>query len=177
MTGTRKTILIGMLAGAVFAALWIYLGLKIWASDVAPIDTMAARLGFAIQYEIFVGLMLLAGVGTVARQRFFSDHDIDGSAPEQGSSVELNIRYIENTSEQVVLAFIAHLSLAVVIPIHLLHIIPLLVSLFVVARICFWIGYHISPAARAMGFAATFYPTVVAYVYVVVKVLSGAAAS
>ena len=33
---------------------------------------------------------------------------------------------------------------------------------FGVARLLFWIGYHLSPPLRGLGFAATFYPTVLA---------------
>ena len=36
---------------------------------------------------------------------------------------------------------------------------------FAVARVLFWIGYHISPPLRSLGFAATFYPTVVAAIW------------
>ena len=33
---------------------------------------------------------------------------------------------------------------------------------FGVARLAFWVGYHLSPPLRAFGFAASFYPTVLA---------------
>lgn len=84
--------------------------------------------------------------------------------PETGSSLDINKRYLQNTQEQVLLAFIAHLVLALVVPVSILNIIPVLVVLFAFARLCFWIGYHISPAARAFGFATTFQPTVGVYI-------------
>ncbi len=39
---------------------------------------------------------------------------------------------------------------------------------FGVARLAFWIGYHRSAPARAFGFAATFYPTVLATLWALV---------
>ena len=162
-----------MLSASVFSILWIYAGLTMWTGDVLDTVTEPERVGYAVRCEVFIGLMLLLGVATVARQRFFSDSDIDGATPRPGTSVDINIRYVVNTSEQALLAFIAHLALAAVMPTEALHIIPILVALFVFARLCFWIGYHVSPAARAFGFACTFYPTVGVYIFVLWKIASG----
>ncbi len=43
---------------------------------------------------------------------------------------------------------------------------------FAVARLAFWIGYHISPPLRAFGFAATFYPTIIALVWALIARLT-----
>lgn len=173
MTGERRKILIGMLSASAFSILWVYVGLTMWTGDVPASVTAPERVGYAVRCEVFVGLMLLLGIATVARQRFFSDSDIDGAAARPGTSVDINIRYVVNTSEQVLLAFIAHLALAAIMPAESLHIIPILVALFVFARLCFWIGYHVSPAARAFGFACTFYPTIGVYVFVLWKIAFG----
>jgi len=36
---------------------------------------------------------------------------------------------------------------------------------FAVMRVLFWLGYLVSPPLRALGFAGSFYPTVVAGVW------------
>ena len=36
---------------------------------------------------------------------------------------------------------------------------------FALMRVLFWVGYYISPPLRALGFAGTFYPTVMALVW------------
>src|SRR3546814_15625590 len=108
--------------------------------------------------------MLRAGIGSVARQQFFSDSAIDGSASGPASSIELNCRYVQNTAEQCLLAVTGHLALAVVVPATALAAVPVLVALFVVARICFWMGYHRHPISRALGFAPAFDPPVDGYI-------------
>jgi hypothetical protein len=48
-----------------------------------------------------------------------------------------------------------------------------LTGLFVTGRILFWIGYHKNPYLRAFGFGVTFYPTVIAYVWLVLIMVFG----
>jgi hypothetical protein len=45
--------------------------------------------------------------------------------------------------------------------------IPRLLTLFCIGRFTFWLGYRRGAPWRAFGFAATFYPTVVGYVLLV----------
>jgi hypothetical protein len=41
--------------------------------------------------------------------------------------------------------------------------VPIVLGLgFAIARLCFWVGYHLSPPLRGFGFAASFYPTILA---------------
>ncbi len=173
MAGDQTRVLAGMFAAAVFGALWVAVGFAAGSSSFGNSTPSAERLAYALRYEIFVALTLLVGVGNVARQRFFSAAAIDGSAPARGSAIDIDTRYIQNTTEQCVLAIPGHLALAVSLPAASLHVIPVLVSLFVFARACFWIGYRVHPATRAFGFAATFYPTVGVYLYVLAVVVGG----
>ena len=62
------------------------------------------------------------------------------------------------------LLVLAHAGLALVLEPAALPAIPVLVALFLVGRAAFWAGYLRSPPTRAFGFAATFYPTVAAWV-------------
>lgn len=169
MVNMRKSIVIGIVAAALFWIAWVYIGLQLWPQAIVA-DTAADRIAYALGFEIYVALMLLLGVVVVANRRFFSDASIDGSAPEASSTADINCRYLQNTLEQAMLALVGHMSLALVVPIEAIHVIPVLVMLFVFARICFWIGYHISPQARAFGFAATFHPTILVFLYVIVRV-------
>lgn len=171
MANMRKSIVIGILAAAFFWIAWVYIGLQLWPQAMVS-DAAADRIAYALGFEIYVALMLLLGVVVVANRRFFSDTYIDGSAPEAGSTADINRRFLQNTLEQSLLALVGHMSLALVVPIEAIHIIPVLVMLFVFARICFWVGYHISPQARAFGFAATFHPTVAVFLYVIVGALN-----
>ncbi|MBF9032078.1 MAPEG family protein [Rhodobacterales bacterium HKCCE3408] len=147
----RGTILLGMGAGAVWAVLVPVIGRAI----PLPIGfVQPALLGAAFP----PGLVLLAVIGRLAQRRFFDDGLIDGAAPASGSAAEIDQRVLTNTVEQVVLALaiwpFAGLTLGP-------GVVLVLGLGFAVARVLFWIGYHLSPPLRAFGFAATFYPTVV----------------
>jgi len=154
-----------MLTAALGSVAFISIGFFYIPIPVAPMQTMGDRIAFAIQWDCLAALMLLIGIGSVARQRLFLSSAIDGSSPPSGSSLDINIRYIQNTSEQCLLMVISHATLATVISEASLKIIPILVMLFVIARALFWVGYHRSPLSRAVGFAATFYPTIAVYIY------------
>lgn len=108
------------------------------------------------------GLVLLLMIATIAARRFFSNDLIDGVQPPPGSRADIDRRVLTNTVEQLVLAMATWPVIALV---HTgLFVIVLGVS-FAVARLLFWAGYHISPPLRALGFAATFYPTIFALVW------------
>src|SRR3546814_2485969 len=59
------------------------------SSQVQYAASAGERLAFVFRCEIFTVLMLLAGIGNVARQRFFSDSAIDGSARSEEHTSEL----------------------------------------------------------------------------------------
>lgn len=97
--------------------------------------------------------------------------DIAGSgfhAPTAGIAVGRAV--IQNTHEQATLAVVSHLALATLLPFRILGPIPLLVELFCIGRLTFWLGYKRGAAARAFGFATTFYPTAMALVVATVLV-------
>ena len=172
MSSDQKKVLIGMGRAIVFSAAFFVCMFRLLNIDITPprgLD-LAWKLSHAIKWDAIAALCLLAGIGWVANQRFTSPGAIDGSpAP----FLDIDRRYVQNTLEQLMLAVIAHLGLAVELPDNALQAIPILVALFVIGRVAFWIGYHIAPSARAFGFATTFYPTVAAYVYVIAKIFAG----
>ncbi|PCI49958.1 MAG: hypothetical protein COB49_04425 [Alphaproteobacteria bacterium] len=157
----QKDIRVGMIAGAVFCMVWVLMGYGFIDMALPLWVTTGDKLAYVAKCEIFAALMLLFGVMAVAGQRFFSDKAREGQTEGLSSALTINLRYIQNTMEQLVLLVITHMAFAATADSGEMKIIPILVSLFIVGRICFWIGYHQSPLSRAFGFAVTFYPTVV----------------
>lgn len=157
----RQKIMFGMAPGALWAValLWIGGQIPIPISMIQP-TLMGAVFG--------PGLVLIALIGRLAQRRFVEDESVDGQAFT--GAAEIDQRVLNNTVEQAVLA---------------LCIWPLvgfftgagtvlaLGGGFVVARLAFWVGYHVSPPLRAFGFAATFFPTVFAAVFTVWNLLAG----
>ena len=148
----RPAIAAGMAGGAIWAVavLWVGHGL---APRPEPIPVIA--LAF-----LPPGLVLAAMIGRLAQRRFFDDALIDGD-PSTGAA-EIDRRVLVNTVEQVVLALCLWPALAVLLGPRGPGVVTALGWACVPARAAFWVGYHVSPPARAFGFAATFYPTVLA---------------
>lgn len=146
----RLLILGGMAAGLVWAVALVAV------ARGAPFIPAPVALPTAF---ILPGLVLIAMIGRLAARRFFDDALIDGQPFAPGTGAARDQAILTNSIEQLVLAlviwpFVANsLGGAVVLALG--------VS-FAVARLLFWVGYHISPPLRALGFAGTFYPTVVA---------------
>ena len=147
-----------MAAGAVWAALLIWGVGPATRGIFLPLN-VALIAAFAPP-----GFVLLAMIGRLAQRRFFDDAIIDGAPPAPGSGAEIDARVLQNTVEQAVLALLLWPLVGLVLGGAL---IVALGASFAVARLLFWIGYHVSPAARALGFAATFYPTVLGALWAV----------
>lgn len=161
-------------AGMAIAGLAVWFA---WTGLLRPsvdllVDDSAARLAFAAKWLLVPGAALLIGIAMTANRRFFSSEAIDGTRAPESRFLEVNLRYNQNTIEQTVLVVVAWPVLALFLPREQLGLIPVLAVLFGFGRIAFWIGYLIAPWARAFGFALTFYPTVVAFVYAIVRALN-----
>jgi hypothetical protein len=111
------------------------------------------------------GLALFAGVGLIANRRFFLEGAIDGERRVENTAFEINLRYNQNTLEQLALAAIAWTGLALALPVEEIGVIARMAVMFGVGRLAFWIGYHYAPWARAFGMGLTAYPTFGALVY------------
>ena len=114
------------------------------------------------------GLVLMAMIGRLAQQRFFHSDLMDGAqfAPNSGPATDQKV--LQNTIEQLVLALCVW-PLAV----HFVGagVVLALGTGFAIARIFFWIGYHISPPLRGFGFAASFYPTILVALWTMGKII------
>jgi hypothetical protein len=155
-------ILIGMLAAIVVCTLAVFAW--DWGAPAQQPQTAGDRLAFAVHWLLLPALTLFAGVGLTASRRFFTADAIDGQRQVPQASFEINLRYNQNTLEQVVLAACAWTSLALTLPVEDLGLIPRLAVLFCVGRVTFWLGYLYAPWARAFGMGVTAYPTFVALV-------------
>lgn len=154
----RPKILIGMLGGA----LWAFA--VVWGAQRVDGPFLPANVALLTAFFI-PGLTMLAMIGRLAQRRFFDDEIIDGQDFAPGSAAWVDQRVLANTAEQIVLALAIWPFVAVTL--GGLVVLALGVA-FGIARILFWIGYHLSPPLRGFGFAATFYPTVLAALWSIV---------
>lgn len=148
----RSTILVGMAAGLLWAI--VLVGGLHWAG--LPYLPAALALPGAF---LAPGLVLALMIGRLAQRRFFDDAIIDGQPFAPGSAADIDQRVLVNSVEQLVLALAIWPFAAVTLG----GAVTIALGLgFALMRLLFWLGYHLSPPLRALGFAGTFYPSVLA---------------
>ncbi|WP_294324072.1 MAPEG family protein [uncultured Sphingomonas sp.] len=135
-----------------------------------PGHGLPERLRMLAVALVVPGLWSAAAIGHVARLRFLSPQSIDGGdadpAVAQGRAIA------QNTLEQAVLAAIAYAALTIATD-RSTFALAVLATCFTVGRIGFWTGYRRGAAARAFGFALTFYPTILALLTALVLAIRG----
>jgi len=159
VTRRRGLILAGMGAGLAWGVGVIWLGV---AAIELPVFSLLPSLAFAF---LAPGLALAAMLGVLAARRFFDDTLIDGAPPAPGSPAEIDARVLQNTVEQLALALALWPPAAYLLTDDGPGVAVALGLGFALARLAFWAGYHLSPPLRAFGFAATFYPTLLAVLW------------
>ncbi len=163
-------VLRGMALGATLSVIGV-IGIGLWQPDaLVPADEAGSRLAFALKWDLLLLIVLAVHIGILARHRFFTPVDIDGGGLTSGTTkAQIYQSVLQNTLEQVVLAIGVHLVWAVSLPIGWLASVPAAVVLFVVGRILFMAGYERGAPARALGFAMTFYPSVLMLIIIIVN--------
>ncbi len=160
----KQLLILGGMMAAVIAGVVAVFFVAWGAPDPPPADA-GEKLAFAARWLLVPGLALFAGVGVTASQRFFNPSAIDGERKVEDEAFEINLRYNQNTLEQLALAAVAWMGLALALPVEEIGVIARMAVMFGVGRLAFWMGYHYAPWARAFGMVLTAYPTFGALVY------------
>lgn len=137
-----------LLLGALFSILVMVLGYWLHLVPLPAFRDAAERVLFALRLQILV-LPWLAAAVAVATYR--------GNAAADAARVQ-------DMLEQTVLAFGAHLVLAVALRGEEMVMVAMLAALFCVGRAAWWFGDSVRPGLRAFGFALSFFPSLAAYV-------------
>jgi hypothetical protein len=140
------------------AGLLLTLGALLWQGAPAA-DIDRASLWAACSATAAAWLAL--SVALLARHRFFSAEDIEGAGLTRPSDrARLLQALIQNTAEQTILAAAAYAAWLLAIPGSAPGVAVHCAVLFSLGRLLFFAGYRRGAAARSLGFALTFYPTV-----------------
>lgn len=158
---TQRGVLRGMGGGLGAAVALIAFGVLAnplgYPADLPVQKSLAVALGAAG----LPALCLAISIGRLAKHRFFSPRDIDGAGSSEGTARARELQAIlQNTLEQATLGVMVYALWASVMPSTWLSVVPLAALAFAAGRILFFAGYAKGAAARALGFALTFYPTV-----------------
>jgi len=161
LTVKQRGVLHGIIIGAAISIAVIAGAVLASPALLSPQATAGERIAFALRADAFIGLWLAISVGLLARHRFFSPEDIDGGGLSLGTETASILQAtLQNTLEQTVLAVLVHLAWASLMPVSWLAAIPAAVVLFLCGRVLFVRGYRAGAPSRALGFALTFYPSV-----------------
>ncbi|XP_077996707.1 transmembrane protein 79-like [Glandiceps talaboti] len=118
------------------------------------LPSLTERLVYTLRWQIFEVLVFLAGIFYVANTRFLT-RQINPLVKKDIELLDIPLRYTQNTLEQLIISLVGKWILASYMDEVGMKLIPVLVFLFVFARIVFWIGYTIDPMFRGVGFAMT----------------------
>ena len=173
LSETQAGVLRGMAAG--LAATLVALGAAVALAPQAllPGPGRAAALVHALAWDLLAVACLAINIALLARHRFFEPADIDGGGLTAGTPTARVLQAtLQNTLEQTVLAVATHAVWAATMPRHWQAAVPAAAVLFAAGRILFWRGYAHGAAARALGFALTFYPSVVMLVVLAARAVA-----
>ncbi len=161
LTDKQSGVVKGMVSAMLVSIITITAAVLLNPFSLGETQGIAMRLEVLGLSLILPTCMLILCIGRLARFRFFSAVDIDGSGLSPGSEQATLLQsLLQNTLEQLVIAAAVYSAWCFIMPVHWLSAIALCSLAFVVGRICFFAGYHRGAAARAFGFALSFYPTV-----------------
>jgi uncharacterized membrane protein YecN with MAPEG domain len=133
---------------------------------------VADRLALVVKSAVFAVLPALIGIAVVAAQRLNPDN-FRGAQVKRDSVLDINARFIQNTSEQCLLFLVGVGALAVYVKPVDATAVPVLATMFLAGRALYWWGCHHNTYVRSFGFGVTFYPTVVVFAWVAIHMATG----
>lgn len=158
LSQSQRGVIRGMASGLVLAAAAIALPVYAMHPFGASLAERASLLALCLLPPVAT---LAISIARLAKHRFFTPADIDGSALTEGSDrARLLQALLQNTLEQVALAVPVYVAWAMLAPAWMLGALAAASGLFLLARLLFYTRYRSGAAARSLGFALTFYPTV-----------------
>jgi hypothetical protein len=115
-------------------------------------DDVAARMLVAVKCAVFATLFCLAaGIEAVAHERL-QGPAFDPLAGFETRRLRVNLRYLHNTLEQLIVFVVGLFGLAAYMDTNgAMRALPALTIVWIANRYAFWIGYHRSAAMRGLG--------------------------
>jgi uncharacterized MAPEG superfamily protein len=133
-------------------AILLWFGTYYLLPPLAGMDDMLPRLVFSLKCSCFAILFcFVTGIEAVAHERLRSPA-IDPLSGYETLRMRINLRYLQNTLEQLVLFVPGVLGLAVYCSDGgSMRAVAATTAVWIAARIAFWIGYHRGSAQRGVG--------------------------
>ena len=170
LTEQQANVLRGMGLGIFVSLLLVLYGIIFNPFSFSESEAMDDRIVVLARCLLIPLSVLIISIARIARYRFFSSEDIDSTAASTPSSPLLCLQsLLQNTLEQTILAAFVYCLWIVMTPSVWLSVLPLSACCFLIGRILFIKGFRKGAVSRALGFALTFYPTVILFVLIVIR--------
>jgi hypothetical protein len=144
----------GMAAIAASVAISAILWVALWQllPPLSGMDSLQARMLVALKCVALATLFcFVAGIETVAHERLQSNA-FDPLQGHQTERLRVNLRYLQNTLEQLVVFAVGLFGLATFLDSGpAMRIVIASTVVWILNRFAFWIGYHRSAAMRGLG--------------------------
>lgn len=161
MDRAQRGVAVGMASALLTSAAILIIAVIFGGPSLASGASLELRAWLLAVSILAPAISLLICIARLAKHRFFTPQDINGSALTEGTPrAKLLQALLQNTLEQLALAFPVYLSCSFIYPSRFLGAIPATAAMFLVGRLLFFAGYSNGAPSRAFGFALTFYPTV-----------------
>ncbi|HEY2748863.1 MAG TPA: MAPEG family protein [Polyangia bacterium] len=144
---------IAIIAAAAAAAIPLWLAIRYLAPSPLGMESLGARMLYALKCTCLATLYgLVLGVEAVAHERLQSAA-FDPLAPQtQSRRLQVNLRYLQNTLEQLIVFIVAIFGLAAYCSDgSSMRAVLATTVVWILARFAFWLGYHRSAAWRGLG--------------------------
>lgn len=140
------------IAASSLVATCLWLAIRYLGPVIPEMETLGARMLFTLKCCCFAVLFCFAtGVEAVAHERLQSAA-FDPLAGHETKRLRVNLRYLQNTLEQLVIFIAGLFGLAAYSPGgDAMRAVAATTIVWVLSRLAFWIGYHRSAAMRGLG--------------------------
>ncbi|WP_313952895.1 MAPEG family protein, partial [Accumulibacter sp.] len=129
------------MASALLAAILVFVAAQAATPTISESVDLWPRLKIATLSSLLPALALLFCIARLARHRFFTPDDINGSAQTSGTQrAQILQSLLQNTLEQGSLALPVYAAVSLLAPAHLLALVPVAAAMFLVGRVLFFVG-------------------------------------
>jgi hypothetical protein len=158
------------IAASMIVSISLWLALYLLLPPLNGMDDLGARMLVALKCVAAATLFcFVAGVEAVAHERLQSDA-FDPVAGHQSKRLQVNLRYLQNTLEQLIVFSVGLFGLAAYLTSgEAMRAVVATTVVWILTRFAFWIGYHRSAAMRGLG-APGMAIAMIVLIYVVARV-------
>lgn len=159
-----------VIAISIAISLTAWLALYRYLPPLRGMDEPGARMLLTLKCLAVATLFaLVAGVEAVAHERLQSAA-FDPLAGHQTKRLKVNLRYLQNTLEQIIVFGVGLFGLAAYLTNgETMRAVPATTIIWILNRYAFWIGYHRSAAMRGLG-APSMAVSLIMLLYVVARI-------